>query len=94
MISALHQVADNMMLLLGKLIGQTLLADFYGLLLGSVDHSSTNFVQSKSVLSKACIVHIVILCKRRITQRRTLLDEPEGQHLCALSTALSPAYVE
>ncbi|MFQ3175463.1 MAG: redox-sensitive bicupin YhaK (pirin superfamily) [Psychromonas sp.] len=61
---------------------------------GSVDLWSTNFVQSKSVLSKACVVHIVILCKRRITQRRTLLDEPAGQHLCMRSTTLSPAYVE
>ena len=43
------------------------------------------FFNLKGVLSKACFVHIVILCKRRITQRRTLLDEPKSQHLCSVS---------
>lgn len=33
MISACHKVANNMILLPGKLIGETLLADFYGDLL-------------------------------------------------------------
>ncbi|MFQ3176429.1 MAG: hypothetical protein ACI93H_001427 [Psychromonas sp.] len=35
------------------------------LTLGSVELWRTNFVQSKSILSKACVVYIVILCNTK-----------------------------
>jgi uncharacterized protein (DUF2126 family) len=37
---------------------------------------------------------LVILSERRITQQKSFLDEPEGQRLFELSTALAAVYVD
>ena len=62
--------------------------------LGSVDLYRLNFVQSKSVLIAASEMWPSHLSEFHSTKSKTLLDEPEGQRLLTISTALSPIYVE
>jgi hypothetical protein len=62
--------------------------------LGAVDLCRLNFVRDKSVLIEASGLLTSNLSKIRSTKSKTLLAEPFGQHLLAISTALSAFYVE